>query len=244
MKFEGSDEGDSIIGVQTCTEDDDVLLTGANGRCVRFPVTQVRVFSGRSSTGVRGIRLEDDDRIIAMSILRHVDVEPAEARAYMKQASAARRAALGEGEDTETEVVEVDDTEDEASEDLTLSPERYIELGAREQFVLTVSEKGFGKRSSSYDYRTSGRGGKGIIAMSVTSRNGKLVTSFPVEDQDQIMLVTDAGQLIRCPVDDVRVAGRATQGVTIFRTTSDERVVSVERVDETSEDDDEEAAES
>jgi DNA gyrase subunit A len=193
---------------------------------------------------VRGIRLEDDDRIIAMSILRHVDVEPAEARAYMKQASAARRAALGEGEDTETEVVEVDDTEDEASEDLTLSPERYIELGAREQFVLTVSEKGFGKRSSSYDYRTSGRGGKGIIAMSVTSRNGKLVTSFPVEDQDQIMLVTDAGQLIRCPVDDVRVAGRATQGVTIFRTTSDERVVSVERVDETSEDDDEEAAES
>jgi DNA gyrase subunit A len=235
MKFEGEDEGDSIIGVQTCTEDDDVLLTAANGRCVRFPVTQVRVFSGRSSTGVRGIRLEGDDRIIAMSILRHVDVTPAEARAYQKQAGAMRRAVTGEGEEAEAEVVEVEELEDEATEDLTLTPERYAELGAREQFVLTVSEKGFGKRSSSYDYRTSGRGGKGIIAMTVTARNGKLVASFPVEELDQIMLVTDAGQLIRCPVDDVRVAGRATQGVTIFRTTADERVVSVERIDETSE---------
>jgi DNA gyrase subunit A len=233
MKFEGEDEGDEIIGVQTCTEDDDVLLTAANGRCVRFPVTQVRVFSGRSSTGVRGIRLEDDDRIIAMSILRHVDVTPAEARAYQKQAGAMRRAVTGEGE--EAEVVEAEDIDEEATEDLTLTPERYTELGAREQFVLTVSEKGFGKRSSSYDYRTSGRGGKGIIAMTVTPRNGKLIASFPVEDHDQIMLVTDAGQLIRCPVDDVRVAGRATQGVTIFRTTADERVVSVERIDETSE---------
>ena len=136
-----------------------------------------------------------------------------------------------------------DDAEDEASEELTLTPERYTELGAREQFVLTISEKGFGKRSSSYDYRTSGRGGKGIIAMTVTARNGKLIASFPVEDQDQIMLVTDAGQLIRCPVDDVRVAGRPTQGVTIFRTTADERVVSVERVDESSDDDEDDVAE-
>lgn len=241
MKFEGEDEDDSIIGVQTCTEDDDVLLTAANGRCVRFPVTQVRVFSGRSSTGVRGIRLEGDDSIIAMSILRHVDVTPAEARAYMKQANAMRRAVTGEGEEPEAEVVEVDDAEDDSSEELTLSPDRYTEMGAREQFVLTISEKGFGKRSSSYDYRTSGRGGKGIIAMTVTARNGKLIASFPVEDQDQIMLVTDAGQLIRCPVDDVRVAGRPTQGVTIFRTTADERVVSVERVDESSDDEDDTA---
>ncbi len=233
MKFEGEDEGDTIIGVSTCTEDDDVMLTAANGRCVRFPVTQVRVFSGRSSTGVRGIRLEDDDRIIAMSILRHVDVTPAEARAYAKM----RRAVTGEGDEAEaneTEIAEVDDIEDDASEETTLTTERYTELGAREQFVLTVSEKGFGKRSSSYDYRTSGRGGKGIIAMTVTPRNGKLIASFPVEDQDQIMLVTDAGQLIRCPVDDVRVAGRATQGVTIFRTNADEQVVSVERIDESS----------
>lgn len=206
-------------------------------------MTQVRVFSGRSSTGVRGIRLEGDDSIIAMSILRHVDVLPAEARAYMKQANAMRRAVTGEGDEPEVEVIEIDDAEDEASEELTLTPERYTELGAREQFVLTISEKGFGKRSSSYDYRTSGRGGKGIIAMTVTARNGKLIASFPVEDQDQIMLVTDAGQLIRCPVDDVRVAGRPTQGVTIFRTTADERVVSVERVDESSDDDEDDVAE-
>ncbi len=233
MKFEGANAGDEIVGVQICTEDDDVLLTVANGRCIRFPVTDVRVFSGRNSTGVRGIRLEDGDRLIAMSILRHVDVLPAEARAYLKQASAMRRAASGEAEEPET--VEVEEGEEETTDELTLSPERYAELGAREQFVLTVSENGFGKRSSSYDYRTSGRGGKGIIAMTVTERNGKLVASFPVEDQDQIMLVTDQGQLIRCPVDDVRVAGRATQGVTIFRTMEDERVVSVERVDEAGE---------
>lgn len=237
MKFEGDDADDSIVGVQTCTEDDDIMLTAANGRCVRFPVTQVRVFSGRSSTGVRGIRLDDDDQIIAMSILRHVDVEPAEARAYMKQANAMRRAVTGEGEEPEVETVEPDEAEDEGNEDLALTPDRYTELGAREQFVLTISEKGFGKRSSSYDYRTSGRGGKGIIAMTVTPRNGKLIASFPVEDQDQIMLVTDAGQLIRCPVDDVRVAGRATQGVTIFRTMADEHVVSVECIDESSEND-------
>ncbi|MGB5947744.1 MAG: DNA gyrase subunit A [Parvibaculum sp.] len=233
MKFDGDDAGDEIVGVHICTEEDDVLLTVANGRCIRFPVTDVRVFSGRNSTGVRGIRLEDGDKLIAMSILRHVEVLPAEARAYLKQASAMRRAASGEAEEPET--VEAEEGEEETTDELTLSPERYAELGAREQFVLTVSENGFGKRSSSYDYRTSGRGGKGIIAMTVTERNGKLVASFPVEDQDQIMLVTDQGQLIRCPVDDVRVAGRATQGVTIFRTMEDERVVSVERVDEAGE---------
>ncbi|MCF8469966.1 MAG: DNA gyrase subunit A [Parvibaculum sp.] len=235
MKFDGDDAGDSIIGVQICTEDDDVLLTTADGRCVRFPVTDVRVFSGRSSTGVRGIRLAEGDKLIGMSILRHVDVTPAEARAYLKHANAMRRAAAGEGDEPETEIVEADEDDDEAGDELSLSSERYAELGAREQLVLTVSEKGFGKRSSSYDYRTSGRGGKGIIAMAVTPRNGKLVASFPVEAQDQIMLVTDAGQLIRCPVDDVRAAGRATQGVTIFRTAPDERVVSVERVEDTGE---------
>ncbi|MEQ8327050.1 MAG: DNA gyrase subunit A [Parvibaculum sp.] len=235
MKFEGDDAGDAIIGVQICTEDDDVLLTTADGRCVRFPVTDVRVFSGRSSTGVRGIRLGDGDTLIGMSIMRHVDVTPAEARAYLKQAAAMRRAASGEADEPEADVLEADEDAEEAGDELALSTERYTELGAREQLVLTVSEKGFGKRSSSYDYRTSGRGGKGIIAMAVTPRNGKLVASFPVEVQDQIMLVTDAGQLIRCPVDDVRAAGRATQGVTIFRTAPDERVVSVERVEETGE---------
>jgi DNA gyrase subunit A len=124
------------------------------------------------------------------------------------------------------------DVDDEAEGEAELTSERYAELGAREQFILTVSEKGFGKRSSSYEYRTSGRGGKGIGAMVVNDRNGMLVASFPVEDSDQIMLVTDAGQLIRCPVDDIRIAGRNTQGVRIFRTDSEERVVSVERISE------------
>jgi DNA gyrase subunit A len=240
MKLE--EAGDKIVGVQICTEHDDVLLTTANGRSIRFPVTDVRVFSGRTSTGVRGIKLDGDDEIIAMTILRHVEVTTAEARAYLRQATAMRRAMTGETDDAEAETVEAETVEaDEPDEEtpgeieLTLSQDRYAELGAREQFVLTVSEKGYGKRSSSYDYRVSGRGGKGIIAMTVTARNGKLVASFPVEEHDQIMLVTDAGQLIRCPVDDVRIAGRATQGVTIFRTTADERVVSVERIIETGE---------
>jgi DNA gyrase subunit A len=191
---------------------------------------------------VRGIKLdnfgeEGGDEIIAMTILRHVDVTTAEARSYLRQATAMRRAMTGEAEDAEAEIAESDEDEEDVSGDaeLALSQDRYAELGAREQFVLTVSEKGYGKRSSSYDYRVSGRGGKGIIAMTVTARNGKLVASFPVEEHDQIMLVTDAGQLIRCPVDDVRIAGRATQGVTIFRTTADERVVSVERIIEPAE---------
>lgn len=236
MKLES--EGDSIVDVQICTEDDDVLLTTHNGRAIRFPVTDVRVFAGRNSTGVRGIKLDEDDKLIAMTMLRHVDATSAEARAYLKQAAAMRRAA-SEADDTDIEAPIVEEGDDEADDGLILTPERYAELGAREQFVLTVSENGFGKRSSSYEYRVSGRGGKGIIAMAMTEKVGKLVASFPVEDQDQIMLVTDGGQLIRCPVDDVRVAGRATQGVTIFRTAADEHVVSVEHIGEAGGDDQE-----
>ncbi|NIJ39816.1 DNA gyrase subunit A [Parvibaculum indicum] len=239
MKLE--DEEDGIVSVQICTEDDDVLMTTAGGRSIRFPVTDVRVFAGRTSTGVRGIRLGDGDTLIGMSILRHVDVTPAECRAYLKQAAAMRRAASDEAHEPEADIAEPEEGDEEGGDELTLSPERYTELGAREQFVLTVSEKGFGKRSSSYDYRTSGRGGKGIIAMAVTQRNGNLVASFPVEGHDQIMLVTDAGQLIRCPVDDVRAAGRATQGVTIFRTAADERVVSVEHIGEAGEEEGDDA---
>jgi DNA gyrase subunit A len=231
------DEGDGIVGVQICTEDDDILLTTANGRCIRFRVDDVRVFAGRESTGVRGIRLGSDsvlgaDEIISMTVLRHVGVSPAEARAYLRQASAVRRALHGE----DAEAIEPDapltEDDEEAGEEFVMSPERYGELGAMEQFVLTVSENGYGKRSSAYEYRVSGRGGKGIIAMAVTRRNGKLVASFPVEDGDQIMLVSDGGQLIRCPVDGIRIAGRGTQGVIVFNTAEDERVVSVERVSE------------
>jgi DNA gyrase subunit A len=163
-----------------------------------------------------------------MAILGHVDVTAEERAAYLKQASAMRRAQSGE----EVDPAEAAGDDEEAVEDAALTPERFAELGAKEQFVLTVSEKGFGKRSSSYEYRTSGRGGKGIVAMVVNERNGPLVASFPILHTDQIMLVTDAGQLIRCPVDDIRVAGRNTQGVRIFKTESSEKVVSVERISE------------
>ena len=229
-------EGEWLVNVAICTEDDDVILTTANGQCIRFPVTDVRVFSGRSSTGVRGIKLGSDkqlgdDKVIAMTIVRHVDAKPEEARAYLRQASAMRRAAAGESAEADAEL-----SESTGEGEMSLSPERYAELGAYEQFLLTVSENGFGKRTSAYEYRTSGRGGKGIIAMTVTPRNGRLVASFPVDDNDQIMAVTNGGQMIRCPVDDIRVAGRNTQGVTLFRTGDDERVVSVENVGDVQED--------
>ena len=222
------DEGDQIVDVALCAPSDDVLLTTAVGQCIRFPADDVRLFKGRDSTGVRGIRLDDEDRVISMAILAHVEATPAERAAYLKQASAVRRA-TGEGAENGAEEAAPDaEVEEATSEELT--PERYAELGAREQFVLTVSNRGFGKRTSSYEYRVSGRGGKGILAMVVNDRNGPLVASFPVEHSDQIMLVTDGGQLIRCPVDDVRVAGRNTQGVRIFRTDEDETVASVERI--------------
>ena len=233
------DEGDGIVGVQICTPNDDIVLTTANGRCIRFRVGDVRVFAGRNSIGVRGIKLGKDkdlgeDHVISMAVLRHVETTPAEARAYLKQAGAVRRAANGEQE-LEPEIVDEEPEED--TEEVTVTPERYAELGGGEQFLLTVSENGYGKRSSGYEYRVSGRGGKGIIAMAVTKRNGRLVASFPVEDGDDIMLVTDGGQLIRCPVVDIRIAGRSTQGVTVFNTASGEHVVSVEGLSEEEGDD-------
>ena len=228
--------GDRIVEVAICRTGDDVLLTTAQGQSIRFLIhDEVRLFKGRDSDGVRGIRLAEGDEVIAMAILAHVDATPAERVAFLKHAATMRRAHNAENGDGEGEPIVAGDAEEaeaEAEGSADLSPERYAELGAREQFVLTVSENGFGKRTSSYEYRTSGRGGKGIGAMVVNSRNGRLVTSFPIEDSDQIMLVTDAGQLIRCPVDDIRVAGRNTQGVRIFRTDSTEKVVSVERINE------------
>jgi DNA gyrase subunit A len=234
------DEGDRIVRVAICSAEDNVLLTTAAGRCIRFPVGDVRVFKGRDSTGVRGIRLDEGDEVISMAILRHVDATPGEREAYLKQAGAVRRAQSAEGgaengaEASEAggEAPEAEAEAEESTEAIELTPQRYAELGAREQFVLTVSEKGFGKRTSSYEYRISGRGGKGIVAMIVNERNGRLIASFPIEETDQIMLVTDGGKLIRCPVDDVRIAGRNTQGVRIFKTEEDEKVVSVERIPE------------
>jgi DNA gyrase subunit A len=222
------DEGEAIVDVQICTERDDVLLTAAGGQCIRFPVTDVRVFTGRTSMGVRGIALPKDDKVISLSILRHVETTSDERTAYLKM----RRAMSGEVVAEETADV---DGEEAANGSLQLSQERYVAMSAQEQVVLTVSVNGYGKRTSSYEYRTTGRGGKGIVAMSVNNRNGKLVASFPVEHSDQIMLVTDKGQLIRCPVDGIRVAGRSTQGVIVFNTADDEHVVSVEHIGEESE---------
>ncbi|MFM9941449.1 MAG: DNA gyrase subunit A [Hyphomicrobiaceae bacterium] len=219
---------DRIVGVAICQPTDDVQLTTAQGQAIRFAAGDVRLFKGRDSTGVRGIRLADDDHVISMAILHHVEATPAERQAYLKQAAAMRRAQTGEIPDAEMAGTP---EPEEASEGATeLTPERYAELGGKEQFILTLSERGYGKRTSSYEYRISGRGGKGIAAMIVNDRNGNLIASFPVEASDQIMLVSDGGQLIRCPVDDVRIAGRNTQGVRIFKTDSDEKVVSVERI--------------
>jgi len=223
------DEGDAIVDVQICTEGDDVLLTAAGGQCIRFAVTDVRVFSGRTSMGVRGINLAENDKVISLSILRHVEATAEERAAYLKRANAVRRGGNGEAE-------EVGADQEEAEGAIELGETRYVEMSAAEQFVLTISEKGYGKRSSSYEYRTTGRGGKGIVAMAVTEKNGRLVASFPVEESDQIMLVTDGGQLIRCPVDGIRLAGRATQGVIVFTTAEGEKVASVERLTEEGED--------
>ncbi len=222
MKLE---EGEGIVGVDTCTVDDDVLLTTALGQCIRFPVPDVRVFKGRDSMGVRGIALAEGDTVISMAILRHFESEAEERSLYLKQSRLMR----GEIESDAEAVIEGGDEEPAAGQ---LDMERYALMSASEQFVLTVSENGYGKRTSSFEYRTTGRGGKGIVAMSTGPRNGQLVASFPVEHADQIMLVTDAGQLIRCPVEGIRIAGRSTQGVIVFDTAADERVVSVERIRE------------
>ncbi|WP_181705611.1 DNA gyrase subunit A [Chthonobacter rhizosphaerae] len=230
MKFD--DDADGIVGVETCTENDDFLLVTALGQCIRFPVPDVRVFKGRDSTGVRGIALADGDEIISLTILRHFEAAPAERAAYLKQAAAFRRA-TGEDVDGEGEeiAVEADDAE-EANGEAALSSERYAEMSASEQFILTATERGFGKRSSSFEFRTSGRGGKGIKAtdQGKLKEIGHLVAAFPVEATDQIMLVSNGGQVIRVPVDQIRMVSRASKGVRIFNTADGEKVVSVEHI--------------
>jgi DNA gyrase subunit A len=223
MKLE---EGDRMVGVALCTGEDDVMLTTALGRAIRFKADDVRVFKGRDSTGVRGVRLQAGDEVISMAVLGRVDATPEERAAYVKHANAMRRAA-GEGED-EAPIVEADE---EAAGDAVLSVERIAELGAAEQFILTVTETGFGKRSSAYEYRRTGRGGQGLTAHGLGGRAGnRLAASFPVDESDELLLVTSGGQMIRTPVGQVRIVGRGSQGVTIFRTAEGERVVSVERL--------------
>ena len=225
------DEGDSIVGVGVCNaQQNDILLTTALGRCIRFAVEEVRVFAGRDSTGVRGIRLADGDSVISMAILRSVAASPDERAAYVKHANAMRRA-TGEAEDLEEGPAPDEDESEGADGQASLSPERIAELGAAEEVILTVSTEGYGKRTSAYEFRRTGRGGQGLLAQDLTKRGGRLAASFPVEDDDEILLVTDQGQLIRTPVSQVRMVGRNTSGVIIFRTGESEHVVGVERLE-------------
>ena len=212
-------EGESIISVQTCTDDNDILLATKKGQCIRFSVDKVRVFASRSSTGVRGIKLDKNDSVMAMSILNHVEGETDEFRAYLKASSIMRRAK----DDIEESIADEDVS-------LELSTERYAELAAKEQIILTVASNGQGKRTSSYEYRLTNRGGKGVISMMLTKSNSDMVSSFPIDENDEIMLIDDNGQLIRCPVSGIRIMGRNTQGVKIFNISEDSSVVSVERV--------------
>lgn len=223
MKLE---PGDGIVGVATCTEADDFLLTTRGGKAIRFPVTDVRVFKGRDSTGVRGIKLAPGDEVVSLALLYHSDATSAEARAYLKQATAMRRAESGEAEVP----AEVEDDVEEGVEETTLTPERYAQLGAREQLVLTMSQNGYGKRSSSYEYRVTGRGGSGIVAIGMGKKNSAVIAGFPVEDSDDLMLISDAGQTIRVAVSGISIQGRSAQGVTVFRVDEGEKVVSVERI--------------
>lgn len=208
-------EDENLVSAKICTEDEDILLSTLNGKAIRFPVTDIRVFAGRNSTGVRGIKLKGkDDEVISMSVLKHVETTPEERTAYLKRANALRGA--------DEEGVEFEGAAAEISE------ERFLELQAKEQFLLTVTNGGYGKRTSSYEYRVSGRGGQGVTNMGLTKKNGgEMVAAFPVTPEHQIMLVSDKGQLIRIPVKNVRFTGRSAQGVTLFKVAKDENVVSV-----------------
>ena len=223
MKFEGEDAGDRLIGVGVCSEEQDVLLATRQGRAMRFPVATVRVFQSRASTGVRGIALAEGDEVISMSLFDSgKGITTEEREGYLRQSRALRQA-----ENTEEEVPAAEDTTAAA----TLSAERFDELKRKEEFVLTAASSGFGKRTSAYEYRVTGRGGKGVELMSL-AKGGEVVAAFPVRDNDQIMLVTDGGTLIRCPVDGIRIAGRATRGVRIVNVSEGERVVSSVRIGE------------
>ena len=227
MKLQDSDE---IKTVETCTDDDDLLITTLKGQCIRFRASDVRLFVGRSSTGVRGIRLAQDDRVISSAIIKSMSATTEERAAYLKMSRAVRGDIDSENDENEENVENITPA--------ILSDEKYAEMGASEQFVLSISNNGYGKRTSTFEYRVTGRGGKGIIAMVVNDRNGNIADSFPVDSTNQIILVTNNGKLIRCPVDDIRIASRSTQGVKIFDVDDEEQVVSVERLGDLESDED------
>jgi DNA gyrase subunit A len=217
MKLEDANGGvaDRLIGVATCDDRNDVLLSTRQGKCIRFEVSDVRVFAGRNSLGVRGIKLADGDEVISMSILRHVDFDTESRDAYLKMARKLRG-----GDDAE-------EAAEENGNGKVLSEDDFKRFQAAEEFILTVTHNGFGKRTSAYEYRITGRGGQGIVSIATSKRNGEVSAAFPVADSDQVMMITDAGRLIRIPVADIPIKGRATQGVTLFATGEEEHVTSV-----------------
>ncbi|PRY26668.1 DNA gyrase subunit A [Aliiruegeria haliotis] len=231
MKFEDEHADTRLINARICSEDDDVMLVTRSGRAIRFRTTDVRVFNSRASVGVRGIRLGEDDEVVSMSVIRHFEADAAERAAYLKQ----RRLMAGAVD----EEVEPDEDEDQVAEG-QLSPERYAEMSAAEDLILTITSAGAGKTSSSHDYPVRGRGGQGVAAMDRAMRGGPLVACFPVEMDDQIMLATSTGQSIRCPVDGISFRSRGAGGVRVFNTAQDEEVVSVARVVEQNDETDDE----
>jgi DNA gyrase subunit A len=216
----GLDEGDRLIGAEVCDDSHDIILAAADGRAIRFPVDAVRVFKSRSSEGVNGMELEPGDEVISMSVIDHVEVPIEQRDEYLRVSGAKRR--QGENGDGENGSAELE----------LLSAERFAELEAKEQLLLTITLNGFGKRTSAYEYRVTNRGGQGIINIETSPRNGRVAATFPVAETDQVMLVTDQGQTIRIPVHDIRIAGRNTQGVKLFTTGVDEHIVSAARLSE------------
>ena len=207
--------GDSLVGVVPCKENDDILLSASQGKCMRFRSNDVRLFKGRGSVGVRGIRLKMDDHVISISVLKHIEAETDVKTLYLKAATAKRR-----GEDQEY-----------------IEEEKFESMHINDQFILTISENGFGKRTSAYEYRITNRGGQGIINIETSDRNGPVIASFPVLDSDDVMLVTNEGRNIRSPVNKIRIASRNTQGVTLFSIDKGETVVSVTPISGVEDDD-------
>lgn len=231
------DEDDRLIGVQVCNENDNVFLAAKSGKAIRFPVSDVRVFKSRTSDGVRGMKLSSGDEVVSMSILGGIETTIEERQAYLKLAAAKRRAA------GETELEASQNSDEETVADINMSDERFTELEAAEEFILTVTENGYGKRTSAYEYRTIGRGGSGLVNIITSERNGNVVASQPVGHSGEIMLMTDRATVIRCPLEGIRIAGRNTQGVTILKTAEGEKVVSVVKVPEGENDSEEETTE-
>ncbi|MBL6933590.1 MAG: DNA gyrase subunit A [Rhodospirillales bacterium] len=220
-------EDDQLINVQVCTESDDILLSSKDGKCIRFPVTDIRVFTSRSSTGVRGMRLVGDDRVISMSVLSHVKAEISDRDDYLQAVSASRRLTSGDYSERP------DDKVEDETRAARLQTPVFAEMAENEEYILTITDDGMGKRTSAYEYRISNRGGKGITSIDLKRPKGQstsVVASFPVASEDQLVIVSDGGQLIRCPVMHISVVGRSSRGVTIFKVADEERVVSVSRL--------------